>query len=180
VQLCCPDMENLPIEKYKCKPTDLFLKSLRAYWWWEPLLESVGSHAADVSTSYMASYISLIWWTLGCVIEHKPNWRDTLKPALLRPPSQNKKILYHYPPWSGSPPAQSFSTPALVLHCKTIQRLLLVSFLQRNMNLCIKPQHTLLYTKGCSHSLITYMCMLQVVYYSYQFAIYIHMCYLNL
>ena len=22
VQLCCPDMEGLPIEKYKCKPTD--------------------------------------------------------------------------------------------------------------------------------------------------------------
>jgi len=30
---------------------------------------------------------------------------------------------------TSSPPVQSFSTPALVLHYKTIQRLLLVSFL---------------------------------------------------
>ena len=34
VQLCCPDMESLPIEKYKCKPTDNIrpvLELLHAY-----------------------------------------------------------------------------------------------------------------------------------------------------
>jgi len=35
VQLCCPYMESLPIEKYKRKPTDNIrpvLESLHAYW----------------------------------------------------------------------------------------------------------------------------------------------------
>ena len=55
VQLCCPDMESLPTEKCKCKPTDNILKS-----------QSVGDEASvgyygfpvGVSTSYITMIVA--------------------------------------------------------------------------------------------------------------------------
>jgi len=54
VQLCCPDMESLPIEKYKCKPTDNIFKSWsegdESLCWkiWVPSRQCIGIEFVDL------------------------------------------------------------------------------------------------------------------------------------
>ena len=55
VKLCCPDMESLPVEKCKCKPTDNILKS--QLW---VMKASVGYYGfpVGVSTSYVTTVVA--------------------------------------------------------------------------------------------------------------------------